>query len=132
VLKSLAQVANTTNSPLVMKNLVKNSGLFFYSSAFIFNAGIVIVLLHGGGSAAFTTRTAWICSALAAYFLAVIGVVIKTRRPSHPLLVYGIPLVSAMLITHEVIHGLTLHLITLAMMWLGRIMDIRYERRRLG
>lgn len=103
---------------------MKTSGILLYCWALIFNVGIVLLLLIRGGGAGFCeTLLGWAFLGLAAYLLVVIGIV-KTGQLNHPLLVYGIPLVVVFLITHELTFGPTLNLITLGLIFWGRIRDV--------
>lgn len=104
---------------------MKKTGFWFYLWAFIFNAGIVFLLVYEGGFAGFEASTVgWVCTALAAY-LAVAIAVIRNGHIFNPVLTYGLPCVVILLLGYEVIHGPSLNLVTASLLAIGMAWDIR-------
>jgi hypothetical protein len=108
--------------------ILKPSGLFLYLWALILNIGIVCLLLLNGGVDGFSaTSTGWVALLLAIYFAAII-VVVARGRLSHPFLVYGLPVVAILLFINETSLGPTINILTLLLIIIGRVLDIRVLR----
>jgi len=115
-------------SVVISNKNMRKTGFLFYFWALVFNVSLILSILSVGGiSGLAISPVGWIFVAQALYLIAAIYV-ISRDHVLHPFFTWGLPCVVILLLGYEIIYGPSLNLITLVLLVVGRIFDIRGRR----
>lgn len=121
----MGQLLEGQLNPMDNKILIKKSGIRLYFLMAIFNFGIMYIFLSLGGIIGLYD-TGLPFTIIALFLLVVVVVIFKYKDLKHPVVLYGIPIAIAFLIIREIYGGqLTLNLITIVFLCIGRAIDYR-------